>query len=265
MTNAGIIVFPNEFITAQVHTPEALMQKSSLWDNINVHVGSTFARLGVDFFLNRRALSKALSETDFPKTLSLLISNQGRYPFLVREHDIATVADHNRLTLHPQTFSHPKSPSEQQEQNDGIILHIGDEYLEIVEENLPIFPGKGIRYIDPHVHDLYRCTRTRRFDTFPAESGGYFVFATKELVQIPSQTIGVFRDTLTDALQHSSSIFAYPSRDARRFAVEFLVRKQITITPGMPAVSLRLYRASAERRGSPRYTYQSSIIPNGPR
>lgn len=260
----GIIVYPGESITARVQLHHTLNKR----DDIAVHIPSTLARLGMDVFLIPCELEQVVNKSHIPEYLSVLIVNQGFHHVLIREErDVIAVADHARLKAYPVPVFHayPQAHSE----DYSITLHLDSSYLMVIEQHLAVHSESGVRYIDPHARHLFHITEMIPFpeEQLDVEPGEHYVFPLQErCLEIPRGMIGVFNDDVADGLQHSSAILAYPHKEegseGRQFAVEYLVQREMTIVPGMPAITFHLYQASAERIGPERYIRQTTIRPS---
>ena len=132
----GILVFPGALMEAEVETTYP-------YGVYRVHIRSRLARGSIDALLFTSELKKRyLYSGHVQKTASILLMHKGTWPYptLLKEGDPAVViADHLELTRRRSTTPHSEVAPKAISNGAQIFLSIGNQRLQIIEKNLPLF------------------------------------------------------------------------------------------------------------------------------
>lgn len=224
----GTFIFEGGVAEAKILVPE----KFRGYILIHPHARSTFARLCLEITLSQLELQKMLREP--LDSLTVIILNWGRYPFLLRDGDAIALSNFLHAIAKPNVF--PQTKPRTTRYGSLVDLHAGDTYSEIIEKNLPTIsiPEIGtIRFVDPR-EDIEKYTRTKKFKRLKLMTEDFIVISTKEYIRIPPDHFGLVH-SVHDELQHSSAILVYPEWEGH-LALEFRVWQK---SPSLPVSILR--------------------------
>ena len=253
----GILAYPGTVIQARVENP---------YPNgiCVVHIRSRFARAGANAFLLSNELERNRTHSGrAPKIVSILIVHQNTwpYPILFRENDVVVaIADYLEITRRRSTIPHAEICPEAVSNGTYMFLCIGNQRLEIIEKNLPLFPFSRIHkvpYIDPFAEDRSSYMKPTVFKQFSIPAGKSFIVSTKERIRIPPGHNALLHPIAPEFI-HSSALIINPGTEGYQ-ALEFQARRNTIVCSDTTVMMLSVYECPTLDEYNGRYKIQHAI------